>query len=194
MSFFTKICTGLMISTLSLTAYAGGSEIPAQEPFEQPVDVDVENVTEVIQALFVSNSVGVRIADLVRERSTDEDLRRLADDIERDHEWMNRMLQEIANKNSVSLSPGQLSESVQKIESQLNEEVETLVQRPEAEFRASALEAIIEQHEKILEFYNQIEQNTMDTALKAVIVAHRPLEEKHLADARRLQSEEPGTR
>lgn len=195
MSVFAKICSGLLISTLSLTAYAAGPEeqTPGQQPVEEGIVVDVTNATEVIQALYIGNEAEVQIADLVRERNPDESMQRFADTLARDHSWMNKMLEAIANIKSVSLKAEELSEVAQKLEAQLETEAQSLAARPAEEFRSAVLEAIIAEHEKTLELYNQIEQGSSDDALKATVAIFRQLVESHLAEAHQLQlaAEEP---
>jgi len=187
MSLFTKICTGLLISALSLTAQGAESEV--QNPDQQPSEttVDVTNTPEVIQVLYVGNAAKIKIADLVREKNPDESLQRLADELTRDHSWMNRMLEAIANIKSISLEAGELSETAQLVNTQLDDGIQMLAAKPVEEFRSAFLEATIMEHQKALELYNQIDQGTTDDALKATIAIFRQLEEKHLADAQKLQ-------
>lgn len=188
MSLFTKICTGLLISALSLTAQAAEPEV--QNPDQQPSEttVDVTDTAEVIQVLYVGNASEIKIAELVRERNPDESLQSLADELARDHTWMNRILEAMANIKSISLEADELSETAQLVNTQLDEGIQMLAAKPVEEFRSAFLEAIILEHQKTLELYNQIEQGTTDDALKATLAIFRQLVEKHLADAQKLQS------
>ncbi len=201
MTVFNKVCSGLVISTLSLSLYAAqpGStetETPDQTPVES--QVDLADTREVIQVLYVSNAAEIKVADLVRERNPDEDLRRFADELARDHALLNSMLEALANIKSISLEQGEMEESAQLAGSKLDQELQALAAKPQAEFRSAFLEAAIREHQKTLDFYSQIEQGNSDDALKATIVIARQLVEKHLADAQKLQAEsqepqQPGT-
>lgn len=192
MTVFNKICTGLVISTLSFAAYAAqpGStetETPDQTPAE--TQVDVSDTREVIQVLYVSNVAEIKLADLVRERNPDEDLRRYADELARDHGLMNNMLEMLANIKSISLETAEMEESAQLVGTKMDQELQTLAAQPQEQFRSAFLEASIVEHQKTLEFYSQIEQGNSDDALKATIAIARQLVEKHLADAQKLKAE-----
>ncbi len=201
MTVFNKVCTGLVISTLSLSLYAAqpGStetETPDQTPVES--QVDLADTREVIQVLYVSNAAEIKVADLVRERNPDEDLRRFADELARDHALLNSMLEALANIKSISLEQAEMEESAQLAGSKLDQELQALAAKPQAEFRSAFLDAAIMEHQQTLDFYSQIEQGNSDDALKATIVIARQLVEKHLADAQKLQAEsqepqQPGT-
>ncbi|WP_141735748.1 DUF4142 domain-containing protein [Oligoflexus tunisiensis] len=202
MSVFKKFCTGLFVSLLSLTAQAAQPTAPAEptqpggEPEVQTPDqvpsetqVDVSDTREVIQVLYVSNAKEIQIADLVYERNPDEGLQRYADELARDHAWMNRMIETLANVKSISLEEGQFEESAQLVGSMMDQEAQNLAQKPQEEFRSAFLEAMIMGHQKTLELYSQIEAGNSDDALKATIAISRQLVEKHLAEAQRLQAE-----
>jgi predicted outer membrane protein len=202
MSVFKKFCTGLFASLLSLTAQGAQPTQPAEptQPGGEPEvgtpdqvppsqhEVDVSDTREVIQVLYVSNASEIRIADLVSERNPDEGLRRYADELARDHAWMNKMIETLADVKSISLEDGQLEESAQLVGSMMAQEAQNLAQKPEEEFRSAFLESMIMSHQKTLAFYSQIEAGNSDDALKATIAISRQLVEKHLADAQRLQA------
>jgi predicted outer membrane protein len=192
MSVFNKICTGLMISTLSFAAHAaqpGSPEAGTPDQIPAETQVDVSDTRSVIQVLYVSNAATVRIADLVREKNPDESLQRFADELARDHTWMNRLLETLANVKSISLNAGEMEESAQLVGSKMDQEVQNLAAQPQEYFRSAFLDAIIVNHQKTLELYSQIEQGNNDDALKATLVIARQVEEKHLADAQRLKAE-----
>lgn len=196
MAVFNKICTGLVISTLSFAAYAAQPGSPeAETPDQTPAEtqVDVSDTREVIQVLYVSNVAEIKLADLVRERNPDEELRRFADELARDHGLMNNLLEMLANIKSISLETAEMEESAQLVGTKMDQELQTLAAKPQEQFRSAFLEAVIVEHQKILEFYSQIEQGNSDDALKATIAIARQLIEKHLADAQKLkaQSQEP---
>lgn len=192
MSVFNKICTGLMISTLSFAAYAaqpGSPEAGTPDQIPAETEVNVSDTREVIQVLYVSNASEIKIADLVRQKNQDESLQRYADELARDHAWMNRMLEALANVKSISLKDGELEDSAQLVSNKLDQELQSLAAQPEESFRSVFLEAAIVEHQKTLELYSKIEQGNSDDALKATLAVSRQLIEKHLADAQRLKAE-----
>jgi putative membrane protein len=192
MSVFKKICTGLMISTLSFAAYAaqpGSPEVENPDQIPTETQVDVSDTRAVIQVLYVSNASEIKLADLVRERNPDEDLRRYADELARDHAGMNQALEALANVKSISLKEGEMEEPAQLVDTKMDQELQNLAAKPQEQFRSAFLEAAIVEHQKTLEFYSQIEQGNSDDALKVIIAASRQLIEKHLADAQRLKAE-----
>lgn len=192
MSFFKRICTGLMLSTLSLTAYAaqpGEAQNPDQVPAE--TELDVSDTREVIQVLYVSNTSEIKVADLVRERNPDEALQRYADELIRNHETLISALKELANVKSISLEEGELEEPAQLVGTMMDQALQNLAAKPQEEFRSAFLESSIMSHQKTLELYSQIEQGNSDDALKAIIAVARQAVEKHLADAQKLKAEEP---
>ncbi|HET9238373.1 MAG TPA: DUF4142 domain-containing protein [Oligoflexus sp.] len=196
MSVFKRICTGLMISTLSLTAYAaqpGETQNPDQVPAE--TEVNVSDTREVIQVLYVSNTSEIKVADLVRERNPGEALQSYADELIRDHETLISALKELANVKSISLKEGELEEPAQLVGTMMDQQLQTLAAKSQEEFRSAFLETSIMNHQKTLEFFSQIEQGNSDDALKAIIAVARQAVEKHLADAQKLKAEvqQPGS-
>lgn len=187
MSLLAKISTGLLISALSMTTQAAEPEVQNPDLRPSETTVDVMNTPEVVQVLYVRNASEIKIAGLVQERNSEESLQEFADELARDHSWMNRMLEAIANIKSISLEADELSEAAQLVNTQLDESTQMLAAKPEGEFRSAFLEVIILEHQKTLDLYNQIEEGTTDDALKATLAIFRQMEEKHLADAQKLQ-------
>lgn len=196
MSVFTKICTGLFVSVLSLSAQAAQPETETQTPGQQPAEttVDVSNATEVIQVLHIGVSSESKIVDLIRERNPDEALQQFVEQLSQDITMLSSKLQELAASKSVSLSPEALTENAKAIETQMTAEVQALTQASDEEFRTAAIQTLISKYEKALELYNQVEQESTDAELKAAATELRPMTQKHLADAQQLQAEptEPG--
>lgn len=190
MSVISKICTGLFVSALGLTVHGAESKAdsPVQEPVEAQTEVNVTNTSEVIQALYVGNTTEIKVADLVREKKQDESLQDFADDLARDHRWMNKILESIANVKSVSLKSEEMSKTAQQIETKKNLDLQALAASPDADFRAAFLEANILEHQKTLELFSRIEQGSSDDAIKITIAIFRQLVEKHLSDAQKLQA------
>lgn len=187
MSAYLKICTGLLASFLSVGVQAGGIELQIRDQPSAMESVDVKNTAEVIQALYVSSSMQMRFADLVLEKSPDQALRDFADRIERDHRWMSRSLEWLANAKSVSLKPEDMDEGAQLVNTQTNSELKTLAKTSTTKFRNAFITATINSHQETLQFYNRIEQGNTDDALGALIKVLRQVEEMHLANAQKLQ-------
>ncbi|HYX33468.1 MAG TPA: DUF4142 domain-containing protein [Oligoflexus sp.] len=187
MSIYLKICTGLIVSLLSLGAQADDNNLQTRDQPPATESLDVKNTTEVIQALYVSSLTQMKVADLVREKSPDESLRDYADKLTRDHRWINRSLDWLANIKSVSLEPEDLGESAQLVNTQTNSELQTLAQTSPDEFRSAFITASIRSHQETLQFYNRIDQNNTDDALKVLIRVFRQVEEMHLVNAQKLQ-------
>ncbi|MDQ3232224.1 MAG: DUF4142 domain-containing protein, partial [Pseudobdellovibrionaceae bacterium] len=143
---------------------------------------------EVIQVLYVGNASEIKLAGLVSERNPDADLQRYADQLARDHSWMNKLLETMANVKSISLEENELSEVAQMASTQMEQQMQTLAALPMEEFRPEFLEVNIAKHQKTLEMFNQIEQGNTDDALKATIGIFRQLVEMHLSAAQILQS------
>ncbi|MDQ3234866.1 MAG: DUF4142 domain-containing protein [Pseudobdellovibrionaceae bacterium] len=188
MSVFTKICAGLLISTLGMSAYAAQTQpqTPVQEP-AQPT-VDFSSPSEVIQVLHVGVSSESKIIDLVRERNPDEAMVQFIDQLSTDITEFNRRLEELASNMSVSLAPEQLSENAQVIESQMAQELQTLTQKQEGEFRPAVIEALVNKYEQALQLYTEVEKVTTDEGLKTAIAEFRPITQKHLDDIKALQT------
>jgi predicted outer membrane protein len=190
MSVFTKVCAGLLMSALSLSAHAAQPETEGQSPVQEPGDVTVEvsNATEVIQVLHVGVQSEIRIIDLIRERNPDADLQQFIDQLSQDVSVMDQRLEELAASKSVGLAPEQLTENAKMIETQMAQEVDALGQKADAEFRAAAIEALINKYQKGLELYTQVEQSSTDMELKSAVAEIRPVTQKHLDDVKQLQS------
>ncbi|HYX34207.1 MAG TPA: DUF4142 domain-containing protein [Oligoflexus sp.] len=188
MSVFTKLCTGLLISALSLTAQAAQPEVQNPDQLPTEATLDVADTREVIQVLYVSNTAEIKLSDLVSERNPDADLQRYADELARDHSFMIKLLETMANVKSISLEDNELSEVAQLTSTKMEQEMQNLAAKPVEEFRPAFLEMNIAMHQKTLEMFNKIEQGNTDDALKAAIGIFRQLVEKHLSDAQKLQS------
>jgi predicted outer membrane protein len=197
MSVFAKICTGLMISALGLTAYAANPGSPEKGPDQVPVETElnVADTREVIQVLYVSNVAEIKLAELVRQKNPDASLQRYADELTADHAWMNRNLETLASLKGISLKTGEMDESAQLVGNKMDQELQTLASVPEPSFRSAFLEAAIIEHQKTLELFDRILQGNSDEALRSSIAVSRPLIEKHLKDAQRLKNEiqQPGS-
>lgn len=185
MSLFLKICTGLLVAIVSLGTQANAQPLVLEQVRAEPV-VNASNTTEVIQALYIDNSIQMKAAALVQLRSTDEDLLEYAERIARDHRWMNRMLETIANLKSVSLEPEEMSENAQLIGNEMASKLETLVQLPESKFRAAFVSSVVESHLATLDFYNRIEKENTDDSLSVLVKIFRQFEENHLSNAQKL--------
>ena len=189
MSIFTKVCTGLLISALSLTAQAAQPETEGQGPAQEPAEgaVEVSNAREVIQVLHLGVKSEMQIIDLVKERGTDEELQQFVDQLSRDVTELSAKLSELAASKSVDLAPEQMTENAKIIEAQMAKEFQDLIQKPDGEFRAAVIEALISQHEKALDLYTQVDQISTDAALKAAVAEFRPITQKHLEDLQKIQ-------
>lgn len=191
MSFFNKICTGLITSTLSIAAYAaepGLTEAERSEQISAENQVDIADTREVIQVLYVNNAAEIKLANLVRARSPDKDLRRYANKLARDHAFLNRILEAQAKIKSISLETAEMEESAQLTGTKMDQNLQILATKPQEQFRSAFLESVIVEHQETLEFYSRIEQGTRDEILKINIAIARQLVENHLADAQRLQA------
>ncbi len=191
MSIFTKVCAGLLISTLSVAAHAAQPGTEGQTPVQEPGDVTVEvtNPAEVIQVLHVGVESEIKIINLVKERNPDSSLQQFIDQLAQDVAELDRRLEELAASKSVDLAPEQLTENAKAIETQMMQEVESLTGKSPEEFRAAVIEALMNKYNKALELYTQVEQSGTDDALKAAVVEFRPITQKHLDDIKQLQSE-----
>jgi predicted outer membrane protein len=191
MSVFKKICTGLLLSSMSVAVQAAQTEpqSPVQDPGEP--SADLSSATEVIQLLHVGVSAEMKIIDLVRERNPDEAMQQFIELLAEDASQLKACLQELASSKSVSLSPEQLTEHVQMIESQMAEQVQVLADKSREEFRAAVIEALVSKYTKALELYTQVEQSSTDEDLKRAIAQLRPITQKHLDGIQQLK--EPAT-
>ena len=189
MSIFTKVCAGLLISTLSVAAHAAQPGTDGQTPVQEPGDVVVEvtNPTEVIQVLHIGVASEMKIIDLVKERNPDSDLQRFVDQISQEVSDFNKRLEELAASKSVDLAPAQLSENAKVIETQMSQELQALTQKEDQEFRAGAIDVLIRTYEKALELYTQVSEKSTDEALKVTVSEMRPITQKHLDDIKQLQ-------
>jgi pantothenate kinase-related protein Tda10 len=195
MSVFTRICTGLLISTLSLSAQAAQPETEGQTPVQEPSQptVDVSSTAEVIQVLHVGVASEVQIINLIREKNPDAELQAFVDQLSQDLVLLSGKLQELATSKSVALESEQMTENARAIESQMKQEVEVLSQAAPEMFRSAAIAALVNKYQQALDLYVQVEQSSMDEELKAAVALFRPGTQKHLQDAQELQkpSEEP---
>ncbi|HYX33453.1 MAG TPA: DUF4142 domain-containing protein [Oligoflexus sp.] len=194
MSMLTKISAGLLISTLSLTAQAAQPSQPGTEgqtPIQEPSKgtVEIENATEVIQVLHVGTESEKKIIELVQARNPDASLQQFIEALSQDLDAVDQKLEELAASKSVGLAPEQLTEYAKTIEAEFAQEVQTLTQAADAEFRVAVIKAIISRHEKAIVLYNQVEQGSPDEAVKAAVVEIRPLAQKHLEAAQQLQTQ-----
>ncbi len=191
MSIFTKVCAGLLISTLSVAVHAAQPGTEGQTPVQEPGDVTVEvtNPAEVIQVLHVGVESEIKIINLVKERNPDSSLQQFIDQLAQDVAELDRRLEELAASKSVDLAPEQLSENAKAIETQMMQEVESLTGKSPEEFRAAVIEALMNKYNKALELYTQVEQSSTDEALKAAVMEFRPITQKHLDDLKQLPSE-----
>jgi hypothetical protein len=189
MSIFTKVCAGLLISTLSVAAQAAqpGTEgdTPVQEPGE--INVEVTNPSEVIQVLHVGVESEMKIIDLVKERNPDADLQRFVDQISQEVSDFDKRLEELAASMSVDLAPAQLSENAKAVETQMSQEIQALIKKQDQEFRAGVIEVLIRKYEKALELYTQVTEKSTDEGLKGAVSEIRPITQKHLDDIKQLQ-------
>ncbi len=191
MSIFTKVCAGLLISTLSVAAQAAQPGTEGQTPVQEPGDITVEvtNPAEVIQVLHVGVESEIKIINLVKERNPDASLQQFIDQLAQDVSELDRRLEELAASKSVDLAPEQLTENAKAIETQMMQEVESLTGKSPEEFRAAVIEALMNKYNKALELYTQVEQSSTDEALKAAVMEFRPITQKHLDDLKQLPSE-----
>ncbi len=191
MSIFTKVCAGLLISTLSVAAQAAQPGTEGQTPVQEPGDITVEvtNPAEVIQVLHVGVESEIKIINLVKERNPDASLQQFIDQLAQDVSELDRRLEELAASKSVDLAPEQLSENAKAIETQMMQEVESLTGKSPEECRAAVIEALMSKYNKALELYTQVEQASTDEALKATVMEFRPITQKHLDDLKQLPSE-----
>jgi predicted outer membrane protein len=189
MSVFTKVCAGLLISTLSLTAQAAQPETEGQTPVQEPgqVTVEVSNPTEVIQVLHVGVQSEIKIIDLVKERNPDASLQQYIEQLSQDVSVLDQKLQELATSKSVSLAPQQLTENAKMIESQMTQEFQSLTQKQGPEFRSAVIEALINKYQSALELYTQVEESSTDEDLKSAVTEMRPGTQKHLEDLQKIQ-------
>ncbi len=189
MSVFSKICAGLLISSLSMAAQAAqpGTEgqSPAQEP--GPVTVEVTNATEVIQVLHIGVESEMKIIDLISQRSPDAELQQFVEELSQDVTMVTQKLEELAASKSVSLAPEALTETAKMIEAQMLLDIQTLSEKSDEEFRAAAIQALITNHEKALGLYTQVEQANADAELIAAIGEFRPVTQENLESAQQLQ-------
>ncbi len=191
MSIFTKVCAGLLISTLSVAAQAAQPGTEGQTPVQEPGDITVEvtNPAEVIQVLHVGVESEIKIINLVKERNPDASLQQFIDQLAQDVSELDRRLEELAASKSVDLAPEQLTENAKAIETQMMQEVESLTGKSPEEFREAVIEALMSKYNKALELYTQVEQASTDEALKATVMEFRPITQKHLDDLKQLPSE-----
>jgi hypothetical protein len=189
MSIFTKVCAGLLISTLSVAAHAAQPGTEGQTPVQEPGDISVEvsNPTEVIQVLHVGVQSEMKIIDLVKERNPDADLQRFVDEISQEVSAFDQKLQELAASMSVDLAPAQLTENAKMIETQMSQEFQALIKKQDQEFRAGVIEVLIRKYENSLELYTQITAKSTDEVLKTAVSELRPVTQKHLDDIKQLQ-------
>jgi predicted outer membrane protein len=189
MSIFTKVCAGLLISTLSVAAQAAQPGTEGQTPVQEPGDINVEvsNPTEVIQVLHVGVKSELKIIDLVKERNPDSDLQRFVDQISQEVADFDQRLQELASSKSVDLAPAQMTENAKMIETQMSQEFQALIKKEDKEFRAGVIEVLIRKYENALDLYTQVTEKSTDEALKTAVTELRPITQKHLDDIKQLQ-------
>jgi predicted outer membrane protein len=189
MSIFTKVCAGLLISTLSVAAQAAQPGTEGQNPVQEPGDITVEvsNPTEVIQVLHVGVEAEMKIIDLVKERNPDADLQRFVDQISQEVSEFDQRLEELAASMSVDLAPAQLTENAKLVETQMSQELQALVKKQDQEFRAGVIEVLIRKYENALELYTQVTEKSTDEGLKTAVSQIRPITQKHLNDIKQLQ-------
>lgn len=189
MSIFTKVCAGLLISTLSVAAQAAQPGTEGQTPVQEPgeISVEVTNPTEVIQVLHVGVKSELKIIDLIKERNPDSDLQRFVDQISQEVTNFDQRLQELAASKSVDLAPAQMSENAKQIEAQMSQEFQALMKKQDQEFRAGVIEVLIRKYENALELYTQVTEKSTDEALKTAVSELRPVTQKHLDDIKQLQ-------
>jgi predicted outer membrane protein len=189
MSLLSKICAGLFISSLGMTAYAANPETEGQSPAQEPgpVQVEVTNSVEVIQVLHIGVKSERQIIELISQRNPDADLQQFIDRLSQDVMMVEQKLEELAASKSVGLAPEELTATAKLIEAQMMLDIQTLSEKSDAEFRAAAIQALIINHEKALGLYAQVEQANVDADLIAAIGEFRPVTEENLEQAQHIQ-------
>jgi predicted outer membrane protein len=188
MSIVKTVCAGLFLSTLSISAAAAETTPPAPVQQPKPAVVDASNLTEVIQVLFLANASQLDGITLALERSPDEALQNFAEDMRRDHLWMQDSLEVKAQRHGISLRLEDLTLTSQQVKKNVDVDFQALSQKSSDDFRAAFLKLTIYQHRKILKLYDQIEQLNLDAALKSRIAVFRPLITQEILNAEQLSS------
>jgi predicted outer membrane protein len=191
MSIFTRIYAGLLASTLSLTAQAAQTEPRGQTPVEEPSELTLEvtNVTEVIQVLHIGIESEKQVIELVKARNPDASLQQFIESLSQDVDEAGKKVQELAASKGVDLAPEKLTENAKKIEAAFAKEVQSLAQTSDADFRATAIKALMGRDERAIGLYNLVEQGSSDEDVKAAVVEFRPLAQKHLEAAQQLEKQ-----
>jgi len=182
------ICAGLLLFALSSTASSTESVTPPSVEQLKPATVDASNLTEVIQVLALANASQLDNVSLVKDRYPDEKLLHFAQDLMRDHAWMQETLDALAQRKGISLRFEDLTLTSQQVKKNVDVDFQTLAQKPQDEFRMTFLRLTVYQYRKILKLYEQISLLNQDARLKANIAIFRPMIEKNLGEAEGLPS------
>ncbi len=188
MSIIKRIYTGLLLSSLTMTASAAETAPSASVEQPKPAVVDASHLTEVIQVLFLANASQLDGIELALDRNPDRGLQHFAEDMRRDHLWMQETLGAHAQRLGISLRLEDLTPSAQQVKKNVEVDFQAMAQKSADDFRAAFLRLTIYQHRKILKLYDQIEQLNQDAVLKARLVVFRPLIVNEIQSAEQLQN------
>ncbi|HET9238031.1 MAG TPA: DUF4142 domain-containing protein [Oligoflexus sp.] len=186
MSIVKAICAGLFLSTFAMSASAAETAPPAPIEQPKPAVVDARNLTEVVQVLFLANASQLDGVTLALERNPDEALQLFAEDMRRDHLWMQETLAAEAQRHGISLLRDDLTLTSQQVKKNVDVDFEALSQKSPEDFRAAFLRLTVYQHRKILKLYDQIERLNQDAGLKGRITIFRPLIAHEILTAEQL--------
>jgi putative membrane protein len=139
--------------------------------------------TEVIRGLYAQNALDLETASLAKKRSQDEQVKQLADSVERDHKRLGEKLEELASGRGVKLSRAQALEGGRKAH------LEDMKNMSASEFDRHFSEMMAADHEKLLkQVGTALDQASAsgDRELAAVLQEFKPVFQQHQQSAAAL--------
>jgi len=134
---------------------------------------------EFIGKAIDGNLAGINLSQLAKRVSSNDDVKKFADQLIADHEKMDKGVLDLANKKKVAVATG--------LSPQQREALAKLSRLSGKDFDREYVDIMVKDHEEAVKMFERCEKDTKDEAVKKLCEDALPKLRDHLKEAKSLQ-------